>query len=135
VETYQGDTLAVDLSVTTLVDQLADGLKVGLSVSNPGLDNAEHLDGSLGKLDEDSVVDLKKTEQLEDLAGLGGNLVDTLDTDNEDDLGLGSDEERSLLLGLAGEADLLTLGIAVLLDVLLSTLEDSVTLLLVGLYR
>jgi hypothetical protein len=135
VETYQGDTLAVDLSVTTLVDQLADGLKVGLSVSNPGLDNAEHLDGSLGKLDEDSVVDLKKTEQLEDLAGLGGNLVDTLDADNEDDLGLGSDEERSLLLGLAGEADLLTLGIAVLLDVLLSTLEDSVTLLLVGLYR
>lgn len=51
-----------------------------------------------------------------------------LDTDNKDKLGLGRDEEAALLLGIAREADLLTLGIAVLLDVLLGTLEDDLAL-------
>ena len=41
--------------------------------------------------------------------------------------------ERSLLLGKATKADLLALCITVLLDVLLSTLEDDTALLLVGL--
>lgn len=56
-----------------------------------------------------------------------------LDTDNKGKLGLGGDEERAVLLGLARQTDLLTLGIAVLLNVLLSTLEDDVALSLVGL--
>lgn len=43
--------------------------------------------------------------------------------------------ERALLLGEATEADLLALGITVLLDVLLSTLEDDTALLLVGLVK
>jgi hypothetical protein len=76
---YQGDSLAVDLSVTTLVDQLADGLEVRFTVSDPRLNNTEHLHGSLGELDENTVVDLEKTEELENLAGLGSNLVDTMD--------------------------------------------------------
>lgn len=38
------------------------------------------------------------------------------------------------MLGKASQADLLTLGVPVLLDVLLGTLEDDGTLLLVGLY-
>lgn len=125
--------LLLDLSVTTLVDELLDALEVGVTVGDPGLDNLDHLDGGLGDLDEDTVVDLEKTEELEDLAGLGGNLVDTLDTDNEDELLLGGDVVRALLLGNAVEADLLALSIAVLLDVLLSTLEDNSALLLVEL--
>lgn len=147
----KSDTLLVDLSVSTLVDELLDGLQVGVTVSDPGLDNLEHLSGGLGDLDEDTVVDLQKTEELEDLAGLGGHLVDTgersvgahgtcqmevhipLDTDDEDQVGLSGDVGGVLLLGNAVETDLLTLGIAVLLDVLLSTLEDDTTLLLVGL--
>jgi hypothetical protein len=58
-----------------------------------------------------------------------------LDTDNEDQLGLIIDVEATLLAGSAGQADLLTLSIAVLLDVGLSALEDNATLLLVGLVR
>lgn len=46
-------------------------------VGDVGLDHEEHLRGSLGDLDKDSVVDLEETEELEDLAGLGGNVVDT----------------------------------------------------------
>jgi hypothetical protein len=73
----QGNTLLLDLSVSTLVDKLLDGLQVGVTVGDPGLDDLEHLSDGLGDLQEDTVVDLEKTEQLEDLAGLRGHLVDT----------------------------------------------------------
>ena len=129
------DALLVDLAVSALVDQLLDGLQVGVTVGDPRLDNLEHLSGGLGDTDEDTVVDLEQAEQLEDLAGLGGDLVDTLDTDNEDQLLLGGDLEGIVGLGDAVQADLLALGIAVLLDVLLGTLEDDAALLLVGLNR
>lgn len=73
----QSNTLLVDLSVSTLVDELLDALQVGVTVGDPRLNNLDHLGDSLGDTDEDTVVDLQQTEQLEDLAGLGGNLVDT----------------------------------------------------------
>lgn len=129
----EGNALLVDLAVSALVDKLLDGLEVGVTVGNPGLDDLDHLSGGLGNADEDTVVDLEKTEELEDLAGLGGDLVDTLDADQEDELGLSGDVERAILLGGALEADLLALNVAVLLDVGLGALEDDSTLLLVGL--
>lgn len=129
----EGNALLVDLSVSALVDELLDGLEVGVTVGDPGLDDLEHLRGGLGDLDEDTVVDLEETEELEDLAGLGGNLVDTLDADNEDQLGLGRNVGGVILLGDAVKTDLLALSGTVLLNVLLSTLEDDATLLLVGL--
>ena len=53
---------------------------------------------SLGEANEDSIVDLEETEELEDLAGLWCNLVDTLDTENEDKLVLVWDVEGAILL-------------------------------------
>lgn len=149
----QRNTLLVDLSVSTLVDKLLHALQVGVTVGDPRLDNLDHLGDGLGDANEDTVVDLQQTEQLEDLAGLGGDLVDTmrplvnctqvnfwaarlnipLDTDDEDQLGLLGHVEFAGLLGNTSQADLLALRIAVLLDVLLGTLEDNTTLLLVGL--
>lgn len=73
----QGNTLLVDLSVSTLVDELLHALQVGVTVGDPRLNNLDHLSDGLGDADEDTVVDLKQTQQLEDLAGLGGDLVDT----------------------------------------------------------
>lgn len=131
----EGSALLVDLSVTTLVQKLADGLQVGVTVGNVGVDDGQHLLGSLGETDESTRVDLEQTQELEDLAGLGSNLVDTLDTDNEDELGLTLNEEAALLASNTVEADLLALSGAVLLDVGLGTLEDNTTLLLVGLYE
>lgn len=131
----EGSALLVDLAVSALVDQLLDRLQVGVTVGDPGLDDLEHLSGGLGDLDEDTVVDLEETEELEDLAGLGGNLVDTLDADNEDQTGLSSDVGRVVRAGSARKTDLLTLRIAVLLDVLLSTLEDDLTLVLGALLK
>lgn len=131
----QGDALLVDLAVPALVDELLDALEVGVTIGDPRLDNLDHLRSSLGDADEDTIVDLEKTEELEDLAGLRRNLVDTLDTDDEDQLLLGGDVEVAFLLGHAVEADLLALGITVLSHVLLSTLEDDATFLLVRLRR
>jgi hypothetical protein len=129
----ESDALAVDLAISALVDELLDALEVGVTIGDPRLDNLDHLGGGLGDTDEDTVVDLEETEELEDLARLGGDLVDTLDADQEDQLVLGRDVERAILLGKAVEADLLALDVTVLLDVLLSALEDDTTLLLVGL--
>lgn len=58
-----------------------------------------------------------------------------LDTDNEDQLGLVSNVEATLLLAQTSKADLLALSIAVLLDVGLGALENDGALLLVGLFR
>ena len=70
-------TLLVDLEVTTLVDKLTDSLQVRVSVGDEGLDDLQHFAGGLGEPDEDAVVDLKETEELEGLALLGIDLVDT----------------------------------------------------------
>lgn len=56
-----------------------------------------------------------------------------LDTDNEDKLVLSWNVVGTILLGKTSKTDLLALSITVLLNVLLSTLEDDATLLLLGL--
>ena len=147
----KSNALLVNLAISALVDELLDALEVGIAVGDPRLNNLDHLRSGLGDTDEDTVVDLEQTEELEDLAGLRGNLIDTgyelvsrhfmttlcslpLDADDEDQLRLGRDIESSILLGGTRKTNLLALGLAVLLDVGLGTLEDDATLLLVGLY-
>ena len=74
----KSNALLVDLSVATLVDELTDSLEVGVTVGDVGVDNSQHLLGGLGETDEDTVVDLEQTEELQDLAGLRSDLVDTV---------------------------------------------------------
>ena len=74
----EGDALLVDLSIATLVDKLTNGLQVGVPIGNVWVDDGKHLSGSLGKTDEDTIVDLQETEELKNLARLWCNLVDTL---------------------------------------------------------
>lgn len=73
-----GDPGAVDLGVSALVDELSDGLEVDLAVGDVRSDECEHLLGRLGDSDKDTVVDLSQSEELKDLAGLGGDLGDTI---------------------------------------------------------
>ena len=47
-------------------------------VGDVGLNKTEHLLGRLRDLNKHTVVDLQETEELQDLAGLGCNLVDTV---------------------------------------------------------
>lgn len=68
---------SVHLSVTSLVNQLADGFDIRISVGDIGINDFQHLRRGLGELDEHATVDLKETEKLQDLAWLRRNFVDT----------------------------------------------------------
>jgi len=72
-----GDSGAVDLTVASLVDELADGVAGGVAVGDVGLDEADHVDGGAVETDEDTVMELSETEELHDLLALGAQLVDT----------------------------------------------------------
>ena len=123
--------LVARLGISALVDQLTHAFEIGVAVCYEWFDDLEHFHRGFGQTNEDAIVDLKQAEELEGLALLGIDLVDTLDTDDEDELGFGRDVVASFLLGDAGEADLLTLGVTVLFDVGLGAFEDLRTLLLV----
>jgi len=129
----ESNSLLVDLSISSLVDKLSDGFEVGVAIGNVWIDDCQHLLSGFGQSDEDTVVDLKESEELEDLSRLGSHLVDTLDSDNEDKLGLLLNVERTILPAQSRKSNLLTLCITVLLDVLLSSFEDDSSFLLVGL--
>ena len=74
----QRDALLLDLAVSTLVDQFANGLQVGVSIGDVRLDDLEHFQGSFCQANKDTVVDLKESEELKDFAWFGSNLVDTI---------------------------------------------------------
>ena len=74
----EGYTLLVDLSVAALVDEVANGFDTRVAVGDIGFDYFEHFGGGFCEFDEDAVVDLEEAEELKDLAGFGGDLVDTV---------------------------------------------------------
>ena len=58
----EGDSLLVDLSVSTLVDEVADGLHGGIAICDVGFDHFEHFGGGFGDFDKNTVVDLEETQ-------------------------------------------------------------------------
>lgn len=129
----QSGSLVTDLTETSLVDQLSDGSQVRVTVGDVWLSQLEQLRGSLGDLNEDTGVDLGQSQQLQNLSWLRWDLVDTLDSDNENQLGLSLNVVRVGSLGLSLSLDDSTLGISVLLVVSSSSVGNSLSLLLVGL--
>lgn len=95
------DTLTIQLGVTTLVDEVTDSLEVGVTVSDVGLNETEHLAGSLVQTDKDSIVDLTKTEKSEDLLHLGRNLVDTANTDHNGKTAFTFNEEVTVVVSFS----------------------------------
>lgn len=65
--------------------------------------------------------------------GRGGESL-PLDAEDEDERGLGGDEEGAILLAGAGQADLLALGLPVFFDVGFGALEDDAALFFVDLW-
>jgi len=123
--------LLVNLSVSALVDKLADGLQVGVTIGNVWLNKTKHGGCSMSKLNKDTIVDLAKTQQLQNLARLGAHLVDTLNANNEGEFRFSGN--IVVTLGASGtlQADLLKLTTTVLTDVSLSALEGNLAGLLV----
>lgn len=106
----QWNTGAVYLAVSALVDEVTNGLEVGFAVGDVGLHDLEHFLGRFGEFDEDSVVDLQETKELQDFSRLWCHFIDTkelsmtlcetgipFDTKNENKFGLSGDIKVSLL--------------------------------------
>lgn len=113
----QGGSLLVDLSISSLVDELSDALEIWVAVGNVWVDDCQHLLRSLCQTNEDTIVDLEESEKLQNLSWLWCNLVDTLDSDNEDKFRLLIDVEAARLSGYSCESDLLSLLVTVFLDI------------------
>ena len=119
----QGDALLVNLTVTTFVDEVRDGLEGGLTVGDVGLDATEHGHGGVVDFEKDSVVKLTQAQKTHDAPGLGVHAHDTADTDDKEDLGFRRNVEVAGVLSLALHAGLVALHIPVFLDVFLGALE------------
>lgn len=90
----------------------------------------QHLCGRLGEPDEDAIVDLKQTQELQRLTLLGIDLVDALDANDENQLRLGRDVEAVAPLRFSRQPYPLPIRVAVFLDILLRPCEDDAALLL-----
>ena len=83
---FQGDSLLVDLAVTSLEDEFPDGLLGWVAVGDVGLNSSKHIDGGLVDSDEDSVMELSQSEESHDSDDLGVELVNTSDSNNKGEL-------------------------------------------------
>lgn len=101
----EGNARFVYFAEPALVDQFTHGLQVGVAICDVGVHALQHFHGCFVYFEEDTGVDLAEAEELEDLLGLGGDTVETTDTDNEDQLGLGLDVEAVSGLGSATKTD------------------------------
>jgi len=96
-----GDSLLVDLSVSSLVDHLGEGVSSGISECDIRFDLLDHVKGGSVNSDQNGLVDLSESEQLEDLFGTGSHIVDTSDSDHKDDSGFSWNIEGSSSSGFS----------------------------------
>lgn len=129
----QRNSLLVNLTVTSLVDQFSDGSQVGVTVGNVWLNQLDQFRSSLGDSNKHTSVNLSQSQQLQNLSWLRSNLGDTLDSDDENQLGLGLNVVRTVSLGLTLSVNDSTLSFSVFLNVLGGSVKDDLSLLLVGL--
>jgi len=122
------DALLVDFAISALVDKFTDGFQVRLAVCDIRLDETEHLLSCLRDLDENTVVNLKKTQQLEDFARFGCDLVDTPDSDDKVNLRLSWYIEIASRPCGSLQANLLFLLRQILLHITLGALENDFSL-------
>jgi len=117
-------------------------VKTDIPICDIGLNKTQHLLSSPCGLDEDAIVDLQQSQQLQDFSGFWGNLVDTArmfsifisrisltnsppDTDDEIDLGLSGNIEITSSPCNSLQADLFPFLCQILLHVRLGTLENN----------
>lgn len=101
----QGNSGAVDLAVSSLVDKLSDcGLR-GVAICNVGLNSSDHVDGGLVETNKHTVVELSQTEELQDLSAGGVKLVDTSGSNDKGNLSLRLNEEVASVLGFSSSVN------------------------------
>merc|ERR1719375_2799306 len=68
------DPALVDLAIAPLVDELADSLQRRVAISDIWLHVLEHLENGLVDLEEDAVVELLQSQELQNLTRLRAEL-------------------------------------------------------------
>lgn len=103
------DSLSVDLSISSLVDEVRDSLLGWVSEGDEWLNFLKHFHGGVVKLDESGVVELWESQKSQGLLHVWVVLVDTSDSHNQCDLGFSWDivVTVGLGLGLRGKSQLL----------------------------
>lgn len=81
--------MSVDLAISSLKDEFADGFARGVSEGDVGLDSSEHVDGGFVESNKDSVVELSEPKESHDSDDFGVELVNTSDSNNKGEPGLG----------------------------------------------
>lgn len=94
-----GQSLARHLAKASLVDNILNRLQAGVSVGDEGLDQSQHLGGGGVNTNENTVVQLSQSQQLQDLLHLGRHTNNTAHTHNEHKLLLSGD--KNLVVGLS----------------------------------
>ena len=131
----QRNSLLVDLTETSLVDQVSDGRQRWVTVSNVWFSQLDQFLSSLGQSDENTGVDLGQSQQLQDLSWLRWDLHDTLDSDDENQLWLSINVVRTSSLGVSLSLDDRSFSFGVFLLVSSSSVKDNLSLFLVSLNR
>ena len=70
---------SLDFTASSFVDKLGDSLSGWITVGNEWLDHLDHVPCGFVKLDENGVVQLSQSEELEDFLWLWGKLSDTME--------------------------------------------------------
>jgi len=69
---------SLDFTATSLVDKLRDGLSGWITISDEWFDHLDHVNGGFVQFDENGVVQLSQSEELQDFLWLWGKLSDTI---------------------------------------------------------
>jgi len=125
-----GNALLVDFDVTSLVDKVADRLEIRFTICNIWHNQLEHLLSCFGQPNKHSIVYLEETHELQNLAWLRRDFVDTLDADDESQLRLSGNIVIPGGLGLTTQTDLIPLRGTIFLDILFGALKDGFARLL-----
>ena len=71
------ESSSLDLTATSLVDKLGDGLSGWVTISDEWLDHLDHVPGGFVQFDKNGVVQLSQSEELQDFLWLWSKLSDT----------------------------------------------------------
>ena len=82
----EGKSAFVDLSISSLVDKVSDGLLGRVAIGDIGLNSSDHVDGGLVKSNKGSIVQLSQSQELQNFLAGGVKFVDTIQKITRDEL-------------------------------------------------
>jgi len=118
-----GNPLSVDLTKTTLVDELFHSLQVGCSPSNIGLNEFQHFESGGVESDKDCILNLAKSEKSQNLFCSRINTIDTPNSNNQSESGFRFSEEVATRTSISSCNHQTSIFLSVFLGVFFGSLE------------